>query len=251
MKDTQTGLSIFIPVLNEEEILKQNTEKLIEFVDALSIPYEVIICSNGSTDRTDEVGYALENAYPEKVRFFAIDEKGVGRALKFCIPHFEYPYVLSLDMDLSADLSFITNALGLLDSYDIIIGSKRTGTQTRKIIRRLGSGLYIFIARLLLGIGYTDYSLGAKVYKKTILERYREWIEDYGTDYVINIVYHAFKDGYRIIEIPVTCVDTRVSRFSLLDEGIYRYKKIFLLWLKHTMSLTTKRQTTEDTEKGL
>ena len=249
MKNTQTSFSIFIPVFNEEEILRQNTERLLGFVDALDIPYEVIICSNGSTDRTVELGSALERDYPQKVRFFAVKEKGVGRALKFCIPHFKYPYVLSLDMDLSADLSFITNVLGLLDGYDIIIGSKRSGTQTRTITRRLGSGLYIFIARLLLGISYTDYSLGAKVYKKTILERYREWIEDYGTDYVINTVYHAFKDGYRITEIPVTCIDTRVSRFSLLDEGIYRYKKIFLLWLKHKKVLVSKKRTTKAAEK--
>lgn len=233
MKDKKTEISIFIPVFNEEEIFRQNTEKLIEFADALSVPYEIVICSNGSTDRTAEMGHALENAHPEKVRFFAIDEKGVGNALKFCIPHFKYPYILSLDMDLSADLSFIKDILGLLGKYDIIIGSKRTGTQTRTIIRRLGSGLYIFIARLLLGIGYTDYSLGAKVYKKVILEKYKGWIDNYGTDYVINIVYNALRDGYRIIEIPVTCLDTRASKFSLVNEGIYRYKKIFHLWLKH------------------
>ena len=204
---------------------------MIEYVDTLSIPYEVVICSNGSTDRTAELGYTLERNYPEKMHFFAINEKGVGRALKYCIPKFKYRYVLSLDMDLSVDLSFITDIIAYLNGYDIIIGSKKVGSQTRKIIRRIGSNLYIFLARLLLGISYTDYSLGAKVYKKDILERYRSLIYDYGTDYVINIIYNASKDGFRILEIPVKCYDTRASKFNLLKEGIYRYRKIFALWL--------------------
>lgn len=140
-----------------------------------------------------------------------------------------------MDMDLSADLSFIRDTLTYLNGYDIIIGSKKVGTQTRKIIRRLGSNLYIVIARLLLGINYTDYSLGAKVYKKDILERYISLISNYGTDYVINVVYHAFKDGYRILEIPVKCYDNRDSRFNLFAEGIYRYKKVFALWMNHRL----------------
>ncbi len=233
MKNSRIQLSLFIPVFNEEEIIRGNTEKLIGYLDTLYILYEIVICSNGSTDRTDEFGRALEDANPEKVRFFTVSEKGVGRALRSCIPRFQFPYVLSLDMDLSVDLSFIADVLDLLNGYDVVVGSKKTGNQTRTIIRKLGSGLYIFIARLLLNLSYTDYSLGAKVYKKAILERYAMWIDDYGTDYVINIVYNASKDGYRIIEIPVTCFDTRASRFSLFSEGLYRYKKIFLLWLKY------------------
>lgn len=202
---------------------------MIGFIDTLDISYEVVICSNGSTDKTVELGLILERTYPQKVRFFSVKEKGVGRALKFCIPQFKYPHILSLDMDLSSDLSFITDVLAHLDNYDIVIGSKRVGTQSRKIIRKLGSGLYILITRLLLNIHFTDYSLGAKVYKKSVLERYRGLICDYGTDYVINIVYSAFHDGYRILEIPVRCFDNRVSKFNLLREGMYRYKKIFTL----------------------
>ena len=178
----------------------------------------------------------LEHNYPEKIRFFAVKERGVGGALKFSIPQFKYTYILSLDMDLSADLTFITDALAFMDGYDIIIGSKRVGTQSRNIIRKLGSNLYIFIVKFLLGTSFTDYSLGAKVYKKTVLERYIGLIDNYGTDYVINIVYNAFKDGYRILEIPVKCNDTRISKFNLFEEGIYRYKKIFALWLKRKNS---------------
>jgi glycosyltransferase involved in cell wall biosynthesis len=232
LKDNPPSISIFIPVYNEEDIICRNTEKLVKFLDALNISYEIVMCSNGSTDRTVELGNSLEKKFPLEIHFFALDERGVGRALKFCIPHFKYPYIFSLDMDLSADLSFVTSALASLSDYDIIIGSKRVGTQSRNFARKLGSGLYIFLARLLLGMHFTDYSLGAKVYKKSILEKYNRLIDNYGTDYVINIVYHAFKDGCRILELPVTCNDMRASKFNLFKEGIYRYKKVISLFLK-------------------
>ena len=79
--------------------------------------------------------------------------------------------------------------------------------------------------------------MGSKVYRKDIIERYVEWINDYGTDYVINIVYNAFQDGHRIIEIPVKCFDNRASKFNLLGEGIYRFRKIFALRFKHKVKV--------------
>ena len=67
-----------------------------------------------------------------------MNERGVGRALKYCIPQFRYPYVLSLDVDLSSDLSFISDTLTHLNGYDIVIGSKKLGLKTVRLSGDLG-----------------------------------------------------------------------------------------------------------------
>ena len=46
------GLTVFIPVYNEESLLLSNTMHLIRFLSNLDIPYEILIGSNGSFDRT-------------------------------------------------------------------------------------------------------------------------------------------------------------------------------------------------------
>ncbi len=104
------------------------------------------------------------------------------------------------------------------------------GSQKRSLIRRAGSYIFIYIARTLLGFSFEDYSIGAKAYKRHVINKYLSKV-NYGTSYVLDIIYHAYKDGFKIKEIPVGCNDMRKSKFNLLHEGIYRFKNLFRLWL--------------------
>ncbi len=222
-------LSVVVPVYNEEEILVENTEKLVNYLDGLEVSYEIIICSNGSTDSTDTLGRKLETDFKGSVRFFSIPKKGVGRAFKKMVAESSYEKIVSIDMDLTTDIRFIGEALDLLNENHIIIGSKKVGSQKRTIFRTLLSGGFIFLVRALLGIAYTDYSIGAKAYKKGVIEK---WISriDYGSSYVIELIYYAKSEGYKIKEIPVFCDDQRKSRFNLSHEVIYRFRNLLRLW---------------------
>ena len=129
--------SVFIPVYNEEDILILNTERLIAYLERYGVDYEVIIGSNGSTDRTSSLGGMLSAKYPQ-VEFFHIKEKGVGYAFKRGVQTARYDVLVSLDMDLSIHLGFIEEALRLLDAgYDIIVGSKKMGHEKRSVFRKL------------------------------------------------------------------------------------------------------------------
>jgi glycosyltransferase involved in cell wall biosynthesis len=222
-------ISLIVPVYNEEEIIIQNTKKLIDFLDGLKRPYEIIICNNGSTDSTVEKGKSLQEDFPSKVRFFSIPEKGVGLAFKKAVVEANYNYLISIDIDLTTDIKFIQEALELFEEYDIIIGSKKVGEQQRSKFRLFVSGGFIFLVKHLLGLNYTDYSIGTKAYKKDVIEH---WISeiDHGSSYVIELVYHAKKEGHKIIEIPVFCDDRRKSRFNLSYEIFYRFKNLLILW---------------------
>ena len=61
MTSTLPGLTVFCPVYNEEEIIVANIKKLLAFLDSLNLgqPFEVIIGSNGSNDRTVELAQNL------------------------------------------------------------------------------------------------------------------------------------------------------------------------------------------------
>jgi glycosyltransferase involved in cell wall biosynthesis len=222
-------LSLVIPVYNEEGIIIENTEKLIGYLDGLSKEYEVIICSNGSTDSTVEKGRELQSRFPGKVRFFSIPVRGVGLAFKKAVSESRYNYIISIDMDLSTDNRFIGEALDLLKDHDIVIGSKKVGDQERSIFRVLISSGFIYLVKILLDMDYTDYSIGSKAYRKSVIER---WIDriDYGSSYVIELIYYAKENGFRITEIPVFCDDRRSSRFNLAHEVVYRFKNLIRLW---------------------
>ncbi len=223
------GLTVFVPVFNEEALLASNTGRLRDYLASLKIPYEIIIGSNGSTDRTVQIARELCQRYPE-IRLFHLSEKGVGRAFKEGVGLARYDRIVTVDMDLSIHLGFISEACRLLDQHDMVIGSKITGSQKRAWIRRLASISFIRLAKVLLRINFHDYSIAAKGYRKSLVQRYLPFMDD-KTFYVVEIVCWACQDGKRLKEIPVKCTDLRESRFNLIHEGVYKFGNLFRLWL--------------------
>ena len=70
------GITLFVPVFNEGALLVSNTGRLLEFINPLGVPYEIIIGSNGSTDSTVELGEQLCSEHPN-IRFFHLPQKGI------------------------------------------------------------------------------------------------------------------------------------------------------------------------------
>lgn len=225
--------SVFIPVYNEEELIVKNTEKLVGYLNTLKTPYEVIIGSNGSTDRTIELGEDIQRKY-DNVKFFHINEKAPGTAFKRGISMASYENIISADMDLSVDLNFIKRANALLTDYDLVVGSKRMGAQQRSFLRKVASASFVFSSMVLLGLSFDDYSLAAKAYRKKVLKECIDRIEG-GTFYVVEVLYYASNNNYTTVQIPAPCHDNRKSRFNLLKEGVYRFGNLFRLWLSESI----------------
>ena len=225
---TTIDFTIGIPVYNEEAILEENTARLCRFLDGLG-SYEIILVSNGSTDRTVEFGRKLAVSNP-RIRFFSIGEKSVGQAFQIILSEARSEYLISLDMDLSCDLNFVRESLDRLRSADVVVGSKQLGGQKRTFIRRLGSDCYIWGAGKLLGLGVHDYSMGAKAFRVSFLRNNAASLGD-GTSYVVNCLYLARRQGRRICEVAVICRDLRKSKFNLTHEALHKFGHLFLLWL--------------------
>lgn len=226
----KNGLTVFIPIYNEAAILEKNVNDLMSYLEKLKIPYEIILGSNGSTDRTPEIGNTLAMTYAQ-VKFFHLDLRGPGLAFVEAVKQAGYLFFLCLDADLSTDLDFIPRAVSLLVTHDAVIGSKLEGNQTRPFFRVLASDLFIRCTNLLLQMPYRDYSIGAKAYRTESLRPFIGEVDRH-TFYTQALLWRLKKIGGRIIEIPVSCHDYRKSKFNLLHEGVYRYSKLIHLWIK-------------------
>lgn len=155
-------------------------------------------------------------------------QKGPGRAFREALHRIRHDFVICLDIDLSTDLNFIDDAVLLLERYDVVVGSKIVGSDSRSFIRKLGSRIFIFFAGLLLDLDIADYSIGTKAFRSEILQQYRDAVDNH-TAYTLNILHEARKDGKRIIEIGVRCLDERASRFNLLHEAGYKFYSLYKL----------------------
>jgi glycosyltransferase involved in cell wall biosynthesis len=226
-----TPFTVGIPVYNEEAILVPNTERLLHFLDQLGRDYEVIIGSNGSDDSTTALGADLGRRF-RHVTFFHLPARGVGFAFHEFVRRARHPFLLSLDMDLSVDLAFVPTALELLETHDIVVGSKKLGNQNRSLFRKLGSDLFLRAVRVLLGLPYEDYSIAAKAFRVETLRRFIDRINE-GSSYVLEVCLLAQRTGGRITQVPVSCEDWRASKFNLLHEAVYKYRHLIQLWLRN------------------
>ncbi len=227
--------TIFVPLYNEEEIVESNALKLLEYMDAQGISCELILGSNGSTDTTPRIIQELGARY-HNIKAFHVDNKAPGQAFCRAVAMASHEYIVSQDADLAVDLGFIPLALALLERSEIVIGCKRMSIQDRSFLRKLGSNVFIFAAAVLLDVGAADFSIGAKAYRKSFVQPRLDRL-DSGTAYVLELVYWAVTEGYRVIEVPVACSDTRQSRFSLPKEAYHKFTHLFRFALRERAKL--------------
>ncbi len=230
----KTPISIIIPVHNEEKILQTNVVKIMDELKKKRLNYEIILGENGSTDNTLKVGKQLNKKYGNKVKIFHTYQKGVGAGIAIAIKNTKYKKIIELPIDLSCNLDFIDKASKLLETNDLVIGSKILGTQNRHWwISFLGAGYYN-LANFLLDLNYTDYSVGAKAYSKDLVYPLLEKIDN-GSFYMTQFTYAAQKNKLKIVEIPTTIVDKRESKFNFNKEIVYRTKNLVKLTVKHKL----------------
>jgi len=229
------GFSVIIPTYNEERIIAANARRLERFLGGLRTPYEIIIADNGSTDGTVKIAARLAEEFPKKVKLVRLPERGVGHAFRAAVKAARYEKLVSIDADLATDMGFVRKCVRLLETHSIVIGSKISGSQKRPLLRKALSGGFITMTRLLLGLNLTDYSIGAKGYRRRDVLRF---VGDIGAGsfYVTALAYRILKSGKPLAEIPVMCEDTRPSKFNLAHEVLYRFYSLLAFWLREKLA---------------
>ena len=230
------SVSLFVPAYDEADTLLDTMPRLLEAAEQVVANVQLVIVDNGSTDTTIALARDLAATDPRIVPL-RIPERGVGLALRAALPHLRHEAVVAVDADLAMDLAFIGDALGRLEKgADIVVGAKQTDAQDRPWLRVLVSDLFVFVMRRALGVPFHDVSIGAKAYRKELLDRYERLIGR-GSNYVIDVLVQAWRDGLRIEEVSIACEDNRKSHFNLLHEGAYRFGHLFALVLRRRLGL--------------
>ena len=119
-------VSVVIPLLNEEESLKELSQKLTAILDGINCSYEVIFVDDGSTDRSFE---KIREIHSSNSRFKCIKFRknyGKSAALAAGFKASKGSFVITMDADLQDDPSEIPELIKTLQSgYDLVSGWKK------------------------------------------------------------------------------------------------------------------------------
>lgn len=93
----QNGISVLIAAQNEERLIQASVESYLGFAD------EIIVVTNGSTDRTPEICARLEKEYADVVRFFDRPEfPDLPQNRSFALSKARYRWIAKFDGDFVA-----------------------------------------------------------------------------------------------------------------------------------------------------
>jgi dolichol-phosphate mannosyltransferase len=124
--------------------------------------------------------------------------------------------VLEIDCDFSHDPSLVPALIKACEEgWDLALGSRYVpggGTRNWGLVRRLvsrGGSLY---ARLVLGVPVRDLTGGFKCFRRAVLESIDLGaVTANGYAFQVEMTYRALREGFRVVELPITFVDRTVG----------------------------------------
>jgi glycosyltransferase involved in cell wall biosynthesis len=211
-------ISIVIPIYNEEQLLARSVGELCDGLDELGWDYELILAENGSTDGTVALGRELAAA-SERVHTFSTEEPNYGLALRRGILAARGELVLCDEIDL-CDLDFYQRAVPLLESgeADMVIGSKAMvgANDQRPLFRRFATRVLNGMLRVAVDFRGTD-THGLKAFRREVLVPVVERCVIDRDIFASELVVRAFRDGVRVVEIPVRVAEKRRPATALVS----------------------------------
>ena len=210
-------LSIVIPVYNEEGILRGSVLELEEKLRRFGWSYELLLCENGSRDRTVEIGKELAAEHPN-VRMISVGEPNYGAAMKMGIAAARGRYVICDEIDL-VDTEFYARAMALLErsDTDLVVGSKTMvgSNDQRPLFRRAATRVYNGLLRAVCHYPGTD-THGLKAFRReALIETANRCMLDrdvFASEFVIR----AHREGKKVVEIPFAVREKRPPSIRLL-----------------------------------
>jgi O-antigen/teichoic acid export membrane protein len=198
-------LSLIVPSHNGGSSLIEVVRALVSNLDGLHRSYEVIVVSDGSTQRFDDDLLRLHG--PITVVHYE-RRQGKGVALRVGLVKARGRFVAFIDGDGDLDSVALKGFLAVMDLYDpdMVIGSKRhpLSIVSYPWTRRVMSWTYQRLVRLLFGLDVRDTQTGMKLIRRDVLDAVLPLMLEKRYAFDLEFLVVARKLGYRhLFEAPI------------------------------------------------
>ena len=227
-------LSLFLPVLDEQDNLRPMHEKIRAALDALGKTAEVIYVDDGSTDNSLKVLREIA-ASDDRVRVISLRRNyGQTAAMSAGIDAALGEILIPMDADLQNAPADIKRLLDKLDEgYDVVSGWRKD-RQDKLISRKIPSKIANKIISWIGDVPLHDYGCSLKAYRRDVIQD----VKLYGEMHRFIPIYAAWA-GARVTEIPV---DHHARTMGKSKYGISRTIKVVfdLITIKFMAEYHTK-----------
>lgn len=238
-KRKQPYLSIVAPAYNEELIIEEVIKEWEEFIKKEKLDAEIVICNDGSTDKTGEILSKSQRRYANLVVCENKPNRGYGYALYNAIRHAKGKLIMTLDSDGQFDAKGFKQLHKKLlsDDYDFVTGYRFRKRDTfARVVADRGFNL---IMRLVFGLKFRDTNCAQKLYHSKIIKGIK--IEARGYPSPTEVMVKAAERGAKIGEVGVVHYTRKkgVTKLNLPKTSIGVFK--FLIYLRFKLHAYRRR----------
>lgn len=229
-------LSIIIPAYNEEDRIVTTLNHTISYLNSRDYLSEVLVISDGSTDRTKAVA---ENGFTsaEHVSLKAFEyhpNRGKGYAVRFGMLKGAGDRMMFMDADYSVHVEALEQGMCHLDNgADIAIASRAIDGSVvaahQNLFRELSAKIYTFIQNRYLGIRYRDTQCGFKIFSARSARVLFQMQKLNSVIFDPEILWLAKQYDFNVAEFPVEWHHVDDSRivYDNLQKSLFVFKELF------------------------
>lgn len=190
-------VSVVVPVYNEEENLPILIPKLVDILNGIGLPYEMVFVDDGSSDGSRSILKKMVSVHPSLRMIGFKENRGLSAALVAGMREARGEKIVTLDSDLQNDPADIPKLLGHLNQYDMATGwrQKREDPWLKRISSRIANA----IRNQSSGEEIQDSACSLRAFKKECIQDI--WVFNGMHRFLSTLVK---MQGYRIVEVPVT-----------------------------------------------
>ncbi len=233
---------IVIPTYNECDNIRDLIAQIRGVIQA-----DILVIDDNSPDFTAEVVKDIQRSNPSVRLLERSRQLGLASAYLAGFQYAateDYHLVFEMDADFSHNPKYLPEFLEKIRHADLVIGSRYVeggGVSNWNRVRRLiskGANLY---ARLVLRLPIKDLTAGFKCFRVDAVRHFNlKRFTSEGYSFQIEMTYLFWKNGFRVVEIPITFEERREgqSKMSLkvIFEALTRVWQFRLMDPRHALA---------------
>jgi len=227
-------VSVVLPCLNEEEGIGTCIERIQHTFATANINGEIVVCDNGSTDRSVAIAERLGT------RVVHQPLRGYGNAYLKGFAAAHGTYLIMGDADDTYDFALIPKFLNFLlhEGYDFVTGSRYLGGGDEHITtlhRFVGNPAITALLNGLFGTSYTDVYCGFRGFSRKAYNHIEPVSS--GMEFNLELAINAGLAKLKTIEVPITLHPRKgKSKLRTFRDG-WRSLRMMLLYCPNKLFL--------------
>ena len=230
-------LSVVLPCFNEENFIIQTLTRIESYLKENKFDYEIIVIDDCSTDKSyykilSYIG-KIGEIKNDKIRLFSNKKnQGKGFSIVRGLKESKKDYVLTLDTDLSADISEAKKLLKYRKDNDLVIGSRylKTSELTEKqsLLRIFYSRCFNILVNLFFNLKIKDSQCGFLLYSKRAKDIVTKYCKIKRFSFSVEHLLLMKKNNLKFKECPIVWEDKKPQsvKMSQIKEMLFALIKI-------------------------